>query len=346
MGSHACQAVGLNVGWRHIQSPSALGVVSAVAKIKTASAKTDAEIPVVGGREPCPCGSGKRYKACHGLDAARAAKRVVTRPFEGLPSETDWVAMREFVPAATAPLTLKAKYAEDGQEVIVASVLPMAWPALKRDTGAVLVAMQTLTSSNDPSRDIAGSLLAALANAPGHPVETVPPDAASGPRLQDVVNLRSPFELTVHESFDFWVEGAEDATGELAASLERAKQGATPTVKLPGVTSAYWSVAPSRNHVRWVMSHPEGALTDALARLQAAGELNLGDGTRYAGSFRALGLMVPVWDLPSDVTAPEIEGEVLGFEKRLNHALAVEEPLDSAERRARDGLLNRQVTLR
>ena len=24
------------------------------------------EIPVVGLREPCPCGSGKRYKACHG----------------------------------------------------------------------------------------------------------------------------------------------------------------------------------------------------------------------------------------------------------------------------------------
>src|SRR4051794_41359082 len=64
-------------------------------------------IPVVGPRQPCPCGSGKRYKACHGKAAARESVRLVTRPFEGLPGECDWVALREVVPAATAPLTLR-----------------------------------------------------------------------------------------------------------------------------------------------------------------------------------------------------------------------------------------------
>ena len=65
------------------------------------------EIPVVGLREPCPCGSGKRYKACHGKARNREAVAHVARPFEGLASECDWVAFREIVPAATAPLTLR-----------------------------------------------------------------------------------------------------------------------------------------------------------------------------------------------------------------------------------------------
>ena len=30
-------------------------------------------VPVVGGREPCPCGSGKRYKGCHGREEREEA---------------------------------------------------------------------------------------------------------------------------------------------------------------------------------------------------------------------------------------------------------------------------------
>src|SRR3712207_8853497 len=48
----------------------------------------------------CPCGSGRRYKHCHGSGYAPPA----TRPFEGLPGEADWVALRELVPGATATL--------------------------------------------------------------------------------------------------------------------------------------------------------------------------------------------------------------------------------------------------
>ena len=61
----------------------------------------------VGPRQPCPCGSGKRYKACHGA-AGGAAASYVARPFEGMPSECDIVALRELVPAATAPLTSRS----------------------------------------------------------------------------------------------------------------------------------------------------------------------------------------------------------------------------------------------
>ena len=59
----------------------------------------------VGPRQPCPCGSGRRYKACHGPPTARRPSSSTGR-FEGLPGECDGVAMRELVQSATAPLTL------------------------------------------------------------------------------------------------------------------------------------------------------------------------------------------------------------------------------------------------
>ncbi|MCL2732605.1 MAG: DUF5926 family protein, partial [Actinomycetia bacterium] len=74
---------------------------------KGPKAEAGAAVPVVGAREPCPCGSGRRYKACHGREAAHAVTELVRRPFEGLPGECDWVALRELVPAATVELTLK-----------------------------------------------------------------------------------------------------------------------------------------------------------------------------------------------------------------------------------------------
>ena len=118
------------------------------------------DIPVVGGREPCPCGSGKRYKACHGRDTLARAARLVSRPFEGLPAECDWVALREIAPAATMSARTTPGYG--GVEVTVASVLPLAWPALHRADGQVLVGLQTTGGSGDASRDVAHALLRAL----------------------------------------------------------------------------------------------------------------------------------------------------------------------------------------
>lgn len=117
------------------------------------------EIPVVGLREPCPCGSGKRYKACHGKARNRESVAHVVRPFEGLASECDWVAFREIVPAATAPLTLKD---DADRRVVLTTVLPLAWPALVRDNGDIYLALQVTTGSGDPSRDAADALLRAL----------------------------------------------------------------------------------------------------------------------------------------------------------------------------------------
>src|SRR6478609_10657591 len=164
----------------------------------------DGEIPAVGGRELCPCGSGKRYKSCHGLAASRAASTLVRRPFEGLPGECDWVAMREIVPAATATVSLVG--ANAGRTATVATILPMAWPALVRGDGGLYVGLQTVSSSGDPSRDAAHALELALEADPGQPVGTGALPAA-GPRLQDLIDLTQPFDVTVHEGFDYWVDG-------------------------------------------------------------------------------------------------------------------------------------------
>ena len=47
----------------------------------------------IGPRQPCPCGSGKRYKACHGA-AGGVTDVMVTRPFEGMAAECELVALR------------------------------------------------------------------------------------------------------------------------------------------------------------------------------------------------------------------------------------------------------------
>ncbi|MFG2308898.1 DUF5926 family protein [Streptomyces sp. NPDC048566] len=304
----------------------------------------DGEIPVVGAREPCPCGSGRRYKACHGRAAAHAVTELVHRPFEGLPGEGDWVALRELVPAATVELKLKESLPEGVPSVTLATVLPMAWPALRRDDGSVLIGLQNDTASGDISRDLADTLQRALTARPGSPVEgrRAPAD---GPRLQDLLDPEGAFEPVVHSGFEFWVPDAENATAEVTASLERANAAAIPTVKLSGVDGAYWCETPDKNHLRWVMPHEEERLLDALARLHAAGRSGLGEGTRLVGSFRAHGLTVPVWDLPTGVGADDVEKPAAEFAERLAAALATDEPLTADERRARGGLTNRQVTL-
>src|SRR5947209_2533633 len=113
------------------------------------SAAAPAAEGAVNPKAPCPCGSGRRYKHCHGSSYAPP----VTRPFEGLPSEADWVALRELVPAATAKLTTAS-----GRAFTLASVLPGGVPALVRADGEVLLGVQLQHSSDDISRDIGTAL--------------------------------------------------------------------------------------------------------------------------------------------------------------------------------------------
>jgi hypothetical protein len=298
----------------------------------------------VGPREACPCGSGRRFKQCHGRERAQAADVFVARPFEGLPGECDLIAFREIVPAATAALTLTGEHA--GRELTVCTVLPMAMPGLVRDDGSIWLGMQVHHSTGDPSRDLGHVLTAAFETDPGNPIE-VPDLLTDGSRLQDLVDTSVPLEPVVHEGFDFWVaDETEDPSGEIAAGLERANASADPTTRLTSVDAAYWTKIGGRRYLRWVLPYAEDPLLDALARLHAAGRSNLGDGTRLIGSFRALGVLAPVWELTAEQDADAVEKPAAEFGTAVAEALAVSAPLTAEERAARAGLANRQLTIR
>jgi hypothetical protein len=301
-------------------------------------------------------GKASRRRRGGATDSQESARRTkvepppfVARPFEGLPGETDWVALREIIPAGTATVRLAgaAAVGQDGTpgEATVATVLPLAWPALHRADGTVFVGSQSGSATGDASRDLAQSLLAALAAEPGTPVVSVPPATADTPRLQDLLDTSEPLEVTVHEGFEFWV-GDTELDEEGRASLERANASAVPTTPMAAAASAYWCRIGRRTHVRLVLPEDEEAATDALARLHAAGESALGPGTRLLGAFRACGLLVPVWDLDSAKDAGAYEEALGAFVQRYAAALAAAGPLTAEERRARSGLLSRQVTLR
>ena len=271
----------------------------------------------------------------------------VPRPFEGLPGETDWVAMREIVPAATATVRLAEGKAPEGapETITIATVLPLAWPALHRDNGDVLVGIQSGNASGDTSRDIAHAVELAVAADPGTPIQALPVSTAETTRLQDLIDLDAPFEIEVRGGFDFWVDDAElDVEGQ--QSLERANESVIPTVKLASASSAYWCRIGERCYVRWVLPYAEDVATSALARLHAAGTSRLGDGGRLLGCFRSSGLLIPVWEVDPDSEPESHEDAVAAMRERIDAAAAVTEPLTAAERGARAGLSNRQVTLR
>jgi hypothetical protein len=272
----------------------------------------------------------------------------VARPFEGLTGETDWVAMREVVPAATATVTFaEGVITPDGpQSATVATVLPLGWAGLRRSDGPVMVALQTGSATGDGSRDIAQVLLATARAEAGTPLPSAPQATAATPRLQDLLDPAAAFEVTVHEGFEYWVPDAGDLDDDGKKALEQANAEAVPTTRLESAPSAYWCRVGERAYLRWVLPHNEDAATDALARLHAASATSLGEGTRLLGAFRACGLLVPVWNLDPALEGADYEVAVAQVALRLDEALAESGPLRAEERRARSGLLSRQVTLR
>jgi hypothetical protein len=252
--------------------------------------------------------------------------------------------MRELVPAATAPLALTAAAGATDRTVKLCTLLPMAAPAMVRDSGEVWLGLQVQHNFGDPARDLGAVLLKALESEPGVVGLTDPPGA--GPRLQDLV-AGETLDVTVHDGFEFWIADVPDEDRAAAAAvLEQANSAASPTARLDGVEAAYWTHVGTKEHLRWVMPEPEGPLLDALARLHAAGRDVLVDGSRFVGMFRAHGLLTPVWDLPVGTGAAVLEEPAARFAADLREALADTGELTAEERSARAGLANRQVTLR
>jgi hypothetical protein len=263
----------------------------------------------------------------------------VARPFEGLTSECDIVAMRELVPSATAPLTVTGT----DKPVTLCSLLPMAAPAMVRDSGQLWLGLQVQHNFGDPSRDLAAVLQLAM-DADESGVIGLTEAPGDGPRLQDLVTDEK-LAVTVHDGFEFWVADV-DHKDDLAAALEQANAAASPTARLTQVEAAYWTDVGTKEHLRWVMPEPEDQLLNALARLHVSGQDVIVEGSRLVGMFRAHGLLAPVWDLPLGTGPEALEDPASTFAEHLAEALAEESPLDGDQRAARSGLANRQVTIR
>lgn len=305
-------------------------------RVKARSAAAPVAEGEVGPRQPCPCGSGRKYKSCHGSPSGPPAV-FTARPFAGFPAETDLIALREFVPSATSPLKVKGS----DRSVVLCTLLPGAAPALVRQDGTILLGLQVQHGYGDPSRDLAAVLTAALEAEPGSMVGLTE-SPGDGPNLQDLVE--GDFVVTVHDGFDFWLD--DDPDGSMAAVLEQANGAIAPTVRLDGVDAAYWTSLGEREFLRWARPEDEDLLLDALARLHAAGEDRLVEGGRLIGMFRAHGVLVPVWDLPQGTGADALVAPVAAFAERLDATLADPRPLETNERSVRSGLASRQLTIR
>lgn len=286
----------------------------------------------------------RRARTARRAEAKRKKVRevFVARPFDGLAAEPELIAMREFVPSATANVQVS------GRDITLATVLPGAAAAMVRADGQILVALQVQTRSSDVSRDIGRTIKWALDAEPGA-VLSVPDttsEPADGERLQDLLAADAVLEPELHEDFSWWVPDDTADSPELTAALERANAAIMATERVG--PAAYWVDAGQKAHLRWVRPEPEDDVLKALARLSAAGELGLGEDSRYAGSFRAHGLLVPVWDLDPDAHPKEWIEPAQALGQRLDAALTSIDvtPLDATERRARDGLIGRQLTLR
>ena len=282
-------------------------------------------------REPAPAGRGRaaaalpvRFRASATRPAtahpAAPLRAFVARPFEGLRSECDVIAMRDLVPAATAPLALKDS---DRDRSCSAPLLPGAAPAMVRESGEIWLGLQVRHRFGDPARDLGAVLERARGRGRGGRADLDPP--GPGPRLQDLVAAQ-PLEVTVHEGFGFWVADVE-ASPEIEAALEQADAAAAPTSRLTSVEAAYWTDVGTKEHLRWVMPHDEDRLLDALSRLHAAGRDHLVEGSRLVGMFRAYGLLAPVWDLEPGTGAEVLEEPAAAFAGDLAEALADDSPL-------------------
>lgn len=274
----------------------------------------------------------------------RAPIPFVARPFEGLPREVELVAMREIIPCATLTARTNADHGSVDFDFVTA--LPDGRGAMVRGDGRILVALQTRSNSGDLSHDAGAALLNAISAKQNGDEGLVDFDVRDpSERLQDILDPDSLGEMVLEENFAFWLNPDEDWDEATRRALEENHNEIIPTVKVEGVEGMYWCEM-NRNFVRYLSDIEESPLFDALARVQAAGKANLGEGSRFIGAFRACGIAIPVFELAEGVRAEDIVKEAGVLEKAIAAALKVKEPLTPEERRARQGMVSRQVTIR
>lgn len=265
-----------------------------------------------------------------------------SRPFADLALEGALVALQDLIPAGT--LTVRLSEAYEGLEVQICSLLPGMAHAMVREDGLPQVAMQIAAHSADAGHDLAQALVAVAQAAQAQQRGVVAVDVqAPGPSLAEVlVDEAAPVQI--HAGVEFWFAPEQLEQAQVQQILEQSSAEMVPTAAVEGIDNAYW-VSLGRPFVRWVRTEEGSDVLSGLARLHAARELTLGEGTKFAGYFRTCGLLIPVWELPEGTTAADLAKPMAELGKKLTKAIASTEALTFEERKAKEGLITREVNL-
>ncbi len=276
--------------------------------------------------------------------APRAPIPFVERPYEGLAAELELVAMREIIPCAT--MSARTTEEHGSLDFDFVTLLPEGEPAMVRGDGRILVGLQTRNHSGDLSHDAGAALVAAIAAKEDGYEGVVGVDVRDpAPRLQDLVDPKSFGPMELVGDYGYWFDPTQELDANQQRALERNREEVVPTEAVPGVERMYWCEM-NRNFVRVLTDVEESALFTGLARLQASGRARMGEGSRFVGAFRACGIAIPVFELAEGASAQDIAEDAKVLSEALAEALEVTEPLTHDERRARQGLISRQVTIR
>ncbi|WP_273352509.1 DUF5926 family protein [Corynebacterium resistens] len=296
--------------------------------------------------EQLPEGMSRRQAKLAARAAERAKLQKDPRPYDGFAMETDLIALQEFVPSAYFTPEVKGI----DRKVNIASVLPGAVAALLRsaeDGGEAFVALQTQHRGNNPHRDLAYVLNWVKDAEPGQSLEVGIADGTE-PELTEFLDKDMQEEITVSQDFNWWLTEDQQGNPQVLATLQRANDSVLPSYRVEAdIKGAAWWIDPGEKaHIRWVRQDDENQLLDALARLHAAGELHLGEGSKFAGVFRTHGVLVPVWDLDNTKEHGTWSAGLETLDKKLDEALAKTDALTADEQKAKQTIISREVTIR
>lgn len=279
------------------------------------------------------------------LKKVRPAIAFVDRPFEGLVRERELVAMREIIPCAS--MGAKTNKDRGGVAFQFVTLLPDGIGAMVRADGEIMVALQTRFHTGDLSHDMGAALSAALKLKEAGETGVANFDVRDpAPRLQEMIeNDDQQPKMELLEDFGYWFDPTEEKTEQMQEALEQNREDMVPTKEIPGTEYMYWCQM-NNNFVRYVLSVDEDALYTALGRLQAAGTAVMGENSKFVGAFRACGIGIPVFQVDPKLSAADLETPAKELIKNLEAALKDDSALTDEERRARAGIVSRQVTIR
>lgn len=297
-------------------------------------------------KEPLPEGMSRRQAKLAARAAEREKLQKDPRPYGDLAMESDLIALQEFVPSAH----FEAKVKGADRKITIATVLPGAVAALRRaadDGGEAFVALQTQRRGDNPNRDLAFCLNWALNAQPGETLETGIADGTE-PALTDLFDKDQNPEIIISQDFNWWLTEEARQNPQAAATLSQANDSVLPSDRVDAqISGAAWWINPGdKAHIRWVRPEAENELINALARLHAAGELHLGEGSKLAGVFRTHGVLVPVWDLDAEKSHNDWAAGLEALDKKLSEQLANTAALTADEQKAKQTIISREVTIR